>query len=145
MVCYGVENAKAVWISPPKRELSATLARCIEVEPEGKTNYTLTAEGADGTSATQDLALSSVPPRVHIVNVDVSAVKVAPGDRVSICYKVENAVKVTISPTKYQGGSAHLACTTDVPLRDTTYVLTATGAGGDTDVEKVAIQVKRDR
>ena len=27
LVCYGVENAKSVWLSPPRRELSAALSR----------------------------------------------------------------------------------------------------------------------
>src|SRR5215468_5454270 len=58
-ICYGVENAKSVWIAPAaggtRQELSAALARCIEVEPRAKTTYTLTAEGADGKRATQDI------------------------------------------------------------------------------------------
>src|SRR6478672_11849430 len=47
-ICYGVENAKAVWLSPPMQELSAALARCVEVNPVAKTTYTLTVEGAGG-------------------------------------------------------------------------------------------------
>src|SRR4051812_41733652 len=50
MVCYGVENANAVWLTPPRQELSAALARCIEVSPAETTTYTLTAEGAGGSA-----------------------------------------------------------------------------------------------
>src|ERR1700704_393989 len=45
-ICYGVENAKSVWISPPMKELSVAVARCIEVTPPAHTTYTLTVEGA---------------------------------------------------------------------------------------------------
>src|SRR5450631_3661305 len=50
LVCYGVENAKAVWLEPPRRELSAALARCVDVSPKADTTYKLTAQGADGKS-----------------------------------------------------------------------------------------------
>src|SRR5512142_402901 len=48
MICYGVENAKKVWLEPPRQELSAALSRCVEVKPEGNTTYTLTAEDGAG-------------------------------------------------------------------------------------------------
>ena len=40
LVCYGVENARTVWLSPPRQELSAALSRCVEVSPEADTTYT---------------------------------------------------------------------------------------------------------
>jgi hypothetical protein len=140
-VCYGVENAKAVWLSPPKRELSSSIARCVEVEPAGQVTYTLTAEGADGKTVTQDLALRSGAARVHIVNVDISAAEVKQGDVVSICYKVDNAQSVTISPVHFRAGSLRHGCVTDQPGKTTTYVVTATGRAGDTDEERVTIKV----
>ena len=51
LLCYGVENARAVWLSPPRRELSAAYSRCVEVTPAATTTYTLTAEGSDGATA----------------------------------------------------------------------------------------------
>ena len=51
LVCYGVENAKTVWLSPPRQELSAALSRCVDVTPEATTTYTLTAEGETGQRA----------------------------------------------------------------------------------------------
>jgi hypothetical protein len=142
MLCYGVENAKSVWLSPPKRELSAAIARCVEVEPAGQTTYTLTAEGADSKSVTRELELGTGPGRVHIINVDINAEEVPPGGPVRICYKVENAQSVTVSPVHFRSGSARIGCVTDQPQKTTTYVVTATGAGGDTDEEKVTIKVR---
>jgi hypothetical protein len=141
LVCYGVENAKTVWLAPPKREVSAALARCVDVEPSGQTTYTLTAEGADGKTVTQDVALGSGPARVHIVNVDISAAEVKPGDTVSICYKVDNAQSVTVDPVHFRAGSLRNGCLTDRPTKTTTYVVRATGGSGDTDEERVTIKV----
>jgi hypothetical protein len=148
LVCYGVENAKSVWISPPKRELSASMSRCIEVEPEGKTTYTLTAEGVDGKPITKEVTLEREVSRpvsrtgVHILNVNISAAEVNPGDAVSICYKVENAQSVTVEPTAYRGGPQRDGCVLDQPRKTTTYVIRAKGATGDTDEERATIKVR---
>jgi hypothetical protein len=61
---------------------------------------------------------------------------------VSICYKVENAQSVTVSPVHFRAGSLRNGCLTDQPRKTTTYVVTATGGGGDTDEEKVTIKVR---
>ncbi|HKA00790.1 MAG TPA: hypothetical protein VKE70_29960 [Candidatus Solibacter sp.] len=145
LVCYGVENAKSVWISPPKKALSATMSRCIEVEPAGKTTYTLTAEGKDGKQVTWEITLDREGPttsRVHIVNVNISAVEAKAGDAVSICYKVQNAQSVTITPVGYKGGKQPDGCVVDQPQKTTTYTVTATGASGEVDQERVTIKVR---
>ena len=139
-VCYGVENAKKVWLSPPRRELTASLTRCVEVEPSGKTTYTLTAEGADGKTVSQELTLGAGAARVHIVNVDISAAEVPAGGLVRICYTADNAAAVTIEPGHFRATERY-ACKVDQPQKTTTYVVRATGAGGDTDEEKVMIKV----
>src|SRR5271157_1105050 len=69
LLCYGVENGKTVWLAPPRQELSAALARCVEVTPSATTTYTLTAEGASGPPATRELTVTVGPPRVKIVDV----------------------------------------------------------------------------
>src|ERR1035441_10066937 len=58
LVCYGVENATAVWLEPPRQELSAALARCVEISPLVDTTYKLTAEGIDGKTVTAELKVS---------------------------------------------------------------------------------------
>jgi type IV pilus biogenesis protein CpaD/CtpE len=141
-ICYGVENTKSVWISPPRQELSAALTRCIEVEPTAKTTYTLTAEGADGKQVSQDITIGVGAAKVKIMNVNISAVQVHPGEPVSICYTVANARSVTISPPGYDGGSKAKGCASHQPSKTTTYVIAATGAGGERDEEKVTVTVR---
>jgi len=142
LLCYGVENAKTVRIDPPRQELSAVLSRCIEVTPAATTTYVLTAEGADGRTATQSLSVQVGAPLAKIVNVTVSSVEVKPGDLVNICYTVENAKSVTIAPLHFTGGSKPKGCVNDTPRKSTTYVISAFGPGGEKDEERVTVNVK---
>jgi hypothetical protein len=141
-ICYGVENAKSVWIAPPTKELSAALARCIEVEPKTKTTYTLTVEGAEGKRVSQDVTIAVGGARAKLANVNISAVEVKPGDTVTICYTAENARSVTIEPSGYRGGSSAKGCAAHKPLKTTTYVVTVNGADGDRDQEQVTVKVR---
>lgn len=142
LLCYGVENASTVWLEPPRQELSAALARCVEISPVADTTYKLTAEGADGKVATRELKVAVGAARVRIVNVTVSALEVKAGDLVSVCYAVENARAVTIDPLRFRGGSAPKGCATDQPRKSTTYTISAVGAGGEKDQERVTVRVK---
>lgn len=142
LVCYGVENAKSVWMSPPRQELSAALSRCVEVTPEATTTYTLTAEGANGQRVTQDLTVTVGAARARILEVKVSALEVGRGAPVSICYRVANAASVRIEPIHFRAGSRGEGCTVASPRETTTYVLTVAGAGGDQDQERVTVKVR---
>src|ERR1017187_10681983 len=61
-LCYSVENARLVRISPMQSAWRA-LDRCFDVVPEHTTHYTLMAEGFDGTVAARSftLAVQSLP------------------------------------------------------------------------------------
>ena len=139
LLCYGVENAKTVWLSPPKKEVSVALSRCIEVTPEADTTYSLTVEGAGGKTVTQDVKVSIGAPHAKISNVTVSALEVNAGDLVSICWEASNAKHVTVAPLGYTGPGAK-GCATDQPRKTTTYTVTATGSGSDT--EKITVKVR---
>ena len=62
LLCYGVENAKSVRISPTVPGVYLALNRCLEVVPERTTHYTILAEGYDGAVATQSFTLPVQPP-----------------------------------------------------------------------------------
>ncbi len=68
VLCYGVENAKSVRISPLLPGVYPSLSHCLEVFPEHTTHYTILAEGFDGAVATRSLTLpvknSDAPPAV---------------------------------------------------------------------------------
>jgi hypothetical protein len=142
LLCYGVENARTVRLDPPGQELSAALARCVEATPSADTTYTLTATGADGKTATQTLSIPVGPAQAKIVNVNVSSLEVKPGDPVTICYTVDNAKSVTIEPLHFTGGAKPKGCVSDTPRKSTTYVISAIGAGGNKDQERVTVKVR---
>jgi hypothetical protein len=140
-VCYGVENAASVWLSPPRQEMTVSLSRCVEVSPTATTTYTLSARNSAGAEVTQDVAVQVGPPHVKIIEVQVSTLNLKRGDAVGICYQVEHARSVLIEPIHYRAGSLSKGCTTDRPQHDTTYVVTAVGESGDHDEEKAPVKV----
>ena len=64
LLCYGVENAKSVRISPSVQGVYPSINRCVEILPERTTHYTILAEGFDGVVATQSFTLPVQPPVV---------------------------------------------------------------------------------
>ena len=61
-LCYGVENAKSVQISPALSGVYPSYNRCVEVGPERTTHYTILATGFDGRIVTQSLTLPVAAP-----------------------------------------------------------------------------------
>ena len=56
-LCYGVENARAVHISPRLPGVVPSANRCLEIVPERTTHYTILAEGFDGAFVTRFFTL----------------------------------------------------------------------------------------
>ncbi len=61
MLCYGVENARSVRISPSVSGAYPSANHCLEIVPERTTHYMILAEGFDGRVATQTLTLPVLP------------------------------------------------------------------------------------
>lgn len=142
LLCYGVEGATSVHLEPPRQELSAALARCVEVNPAQTTTYKLVAEGLSGAPVTQELTVTVGAARAHIVSVDVSSFTYDGRAPVSICYKVQHATGVEIEPIHFRGGAKPEGCTLVAPKTATTYTITAIGPDGDRDQDHFTIKVK---
>ena len=141
-LCYGVENATKVSISPPQQDLAPSRSRCFDVAPAQNTVYRLTAESADGKSVSQEVAVQIGPAKAKIVEVQVSTLNAKRGDTVSICYSVLNTQSVTIEPINYKAGGKQSGCATHQPTAATTYTVNAIGASGERDQEKVTVRVQ---
>ncbi|MGA2723229.1 MAG: hypothetical protein ABSG79_12555 [Bryobacteraceae bacterium] len=68
-ICYSVENAKSVRISPMFQKVYSLPNYCLETAPEHTTHYTLLAEGYDGAVAMKSFtlqveAVEPPPPQV---------------------------------------------------------------------------------
>lgn len=57
LVCYGVVNARTVRLDPAVERVWPSASRCFTVMPDRETRYTLTAEDADGHSASESFVL----------------------------------------------------------------------------------------
>src|SRR5436190_21818963 len=67
LLCYGVENASAVWLDPGHKVLSAALSRCIEVTPAEDTTYVLSAQSPGGKPVIRQVQIATGPARVRNV------------------------------------------------------------------------------
>ncbi|MDE3166161.1 MAG: hypothetical protein KGN36_10165 [Acidobacteriota bacterium] len=56
-LCYSVENARIVRLSPVMDRIPPSPGRCIEIHPDHTTHYTLQAEGFDGRIAVRSLTV----------------------------------------------------------------------------------------
>jgi hypothetical protein len=144
-LCYGVDNATKVTLDPPVEEVWPALSHCFAIRPASTTTYTLTASDDQGHSASKSVTIEVGAAKVagpHIVEVTVSKLQVAAGEPVLVCYTARNAMSVKIRPGQATGQTAERGCVTDNPKATTTYQVVATGAGGQTDSERVTVKVR---
>ncbi|MDP9171650.1 MAG: hypothetical protein M3N54_13620 [Acidobacteriota bacterium] len=136
-ICYGVENAVKLELTPPVETLWPSAVRCFEVSPTVKTTYTLTAYGEDGSRETKSIeqTVGAPPPRLY--DLWVNSVDVRRGSEVKICFKVDNVKSVKVSPGKLDGTGR---CMTDRPSKTTTYKIVA--MGGDREIDNGTVTVK---
>ncbi len=147
-LCYGVEGASNVELTPRLDEVWPSYSRCIEAKPGTTTTYTLTARDAAGHSESKSATIEVGPPVAKratgriIQEVTVNKLQVAAGEQVTICYTAKNATSVKITPGQGAQQSSDKGCVTDRPAQTTTYEVAATGAGGATDSERVTVRVR---
>ncbi|HZT28924.1 MAG TPA: hypothetical protein VFA33_03505 [Bryobacteraceae bacterium] len=142
LLCYGVENASSVKLTPPPQVLPPSLSRCLEVAPAKTTTYTLMAAAESGPPVSREVTVSVGPPHPRILDVTVNALSIKAGDVLSICYRVEDTRSVRIDPIGYARAADSSGCTTDQPKRTTTYTVTASGESGDQDRQSVTVKVQ---
>ena len=148
VLCYGVENAKSVRLSPPIEQLWPTVARCFDIVPAHTTTYHLTAEDDKGQAAIASADVEVGPPRPKLVDVSVNKLQVKPGELVTLCFKAQNATNYDVGDLKPVAlglgqtiATPERGCFGDYPRKTRSYVLKVTGPGGE-DSEKVTVVVK---
>ena len=143
MLCYGVENAAAVRLSPPGETVWPSPSRCFDVAPAATTTYTLTAEDSQGHSASRTAEVVVAAGKAKILEVNVSALQVTRGTPVRICYMAKNGVSVDAGPgTFITRRNPDKGCISEVPQSTTTYHVTVTGPNGERDTERVTVRVR---
>ena len=144
VLCYGVDAAKTVSLSPAADKVWPSFSRCFEIAPDKATTYTLTAEGQDEAPVSKSVTVEVGPPLAKIIEVSVNSLTVTPGAQVSVCYKVKNAKSVKVVPGRILnlGLTPEHGCVIDKPRTTTTYTVTAFNANGATDTEHVTVRVR---
>jgi len=142
LLCYGVENATAVRITPPVEQLRPALSRCFTVAPVQTTTFTLTAEDRSSKTISQSATVTVTAPLPHFNDLSISSKEVEPGQPVTFCFKAINATAVRGGPGRFlRGGSASADCLLDNPRKTTAYHLVIEGAGGQTDEANIIVKV----
>ncbi|MEZ5356194.1 MAG: hypothetical protein R2762_26465 [Bryobacteraceae bacterium] len=155
LLCYGVEDTKTVRLDPDVDRIAPSLARCIEVRPKSTTVYTLYAAGADGVEAqaaatvaidpkaprsTSGVAVAAGPTLIQFFT--ASAASTTPGGRVTICYGVNGAKSVSLSPGDRALDNSARACFNQNVASTTTFTLTALDGSGGRDQETLTVRVE---
>jgi hypothetical protein len=149
-LCYGVENATAVALSPAVEAIDPSPNRCIQFAARRSGTYVLTATGASGGPVTQSLTLrvtgkaagapAPEPGSRMIETFSASASRVAAGQPVTVCYVVRGASSVRIDPPVGDIPPGGRGCVVVRPSRTTTYTLRVAGTGRE-DKERLTVRV----
>lgn len=143
LLCYGVEAAGWVKIDPPVEQLTPALSRCFQVKPEATTQYTLSVEGA---SQKTDVTVTPAQPkavRKELIKYFVAAPhQAAAGEKVTLCYGVQNAKAVKVEPSTQAHQPSDKICFTETVNATTSFRLTAMGNDGSVQTATFTVKVK---
>lgn len=96
------------------------------------TTFTLTATGANGNSVSAPITVTVAPATIpQVVMFTVSPQTINAGQSAQLCWQVNGATTINISPGVGSNLQAN-ACVTVSPQSTTTYTMTATNATGST-------------
>lgn len=107
------------------------------VTPTQTTTYTLTARASDGRQVTSPAIVTVGNAQVpRILQFSALPASVNPGEASRLCWQVENATEISISPG-VGGGLNASDCVSVTPSQTTVYTLTARNAAGPTTATAV--------
>jgi hypothetical protein len=137
-LCYGVENAARLYLTPQVEPILPASENCIDIAPKQTIVYTLTAVGADGDQDTKQVEVKVGAPPPRISDLKANSTQVRKGALVRVCFKVQNAKSVEGKPGKL---NRKTNCLTDYPKKTTIYRVTAHGGDKEEDSGTVTVKV----
>jgi len=132
---WTTEGATRVTISGIAGDLPTSGSRVVT--PTQTTTYTITAFGADGRSVTAPLIVTVGGGVARILQFSLNPTTVDPGGSSQLCWNVEGATSVTITPGI--GTVKNTDCVTVSPSATTTYTLTANSGAGTASATATAV------
>ncbi len=143
LLCYGVENATEVRLTPEVESIRPALVRCITISPTKTTTFTLVAQDRSAKTTSQSVTVKVTEPPPRFTDLSISANEVSAGEVIAFCFKAADAVAVRGKPGYFQhGGSPRSDCLMNQPRHTTSYRITITGAGGQTDDATITVRVR---
>lgn len=155
LLCYGVEGAESVSLTPEVEAIKPALSRCIEVRPKTTTEYVLSARSPAGQTEartvvtvdpkaprSQSAAATPVPPKKIIRFLVSSEPTVAPGQQFTVCYGLAAPASVSLDPPLAPVSPGDRSCFNTSLTKTTTITLSAKGEDGRTDQEKLTIAIR---
>lgn len=129
----GANDSTEISIDPDIGKVPATGQRPIN--PQETTQYTLHVKSADGTTQDQSTTITVKPPAPTVDVFTPNSLAIFVGDQVTLTWRVSGADSIeiktgdgrTVVRSNSPAGSAP-----DRPQQPTTYILVATGPGGQT-------------
>ena len=142
-ICYGVENADEVELTPNIKAIKPGSNRCFSHTPKVSGTLKLTARGG-GAEATEELVIQvkqTAPERKeqrHLITMFLaSEPKVGKGQPVTLCYGIEGAETVKIDPPIAELEPTSRCFSTRI-TKTTTFTITAT-AGSRREERQVTV------
>jgi phospholipase C len=126
---------------------TAQLSGSNQDSPTVSTTYEATATGPGGDSKPQkvQVAVTQPPPSAPTLVFSASSSSITKGDSVTLSWQTTNATSVAITAVGADGVTRQIPTTTnpatDQPTENTTYTAIATGPGGSTQPQSVAVAV----
>lgn len=155
LLCYGVEGAASVSLTPEVEAIKPALSRCIEVRPKTTTEYVLSARSPAGQTEartvvtvdpkaprSQSAAATPVPPKKIIRFLVSSEPAVAPGQQFTVCYGLAAPAAVSLDPPLAPVSPGDRSCFNTSLTKTTTITLSAKGEDGRTDQEKLTVTIR---
>lgn len=143
LLCYGVEAAGWVKLDPPVEQLTPALSRCFQVKPEVTTQYTLSVEGASQKTEVTVTPAQPKAVRKELIKYFVAAPReAAAGEKVTLCYGVQNTKSVKIEPSEQSLPPSDKLCFAQVVDATTAFRLTASGNDGSVQTMTLTVKVK---
>ena len=151
VLCYGVANAKSVFLDPPVESITPSLNRCIEVRPKAETHYTLTAVGSAGEPVSQSVTVrvgadQATLPRITSFQIDGQQKDYAGQTIFTLSFGAQNAEEVSIDPPVFPPLHGAPSGQFSVkPEKTTTYTLIVKGKNGHVARRQLTVEVPPSR
>jgi len=142
IICYGVQRAREVRLEPPVDAVWPAVSRCLSVAPAQSTTYILRAMGTDGREVSESIRVEVGPAPPRFVLFSTSNPELARGEQLTMCYGVENAVKLRLAPLEMDLPPVTKHCVRFGAPVSGRYTLTATSAEGVTARQEFRVRLR---